>query len=531
MKDNRIKFDNEAVSLLKTGVDKLANAVKSTLGPSGKNVIIIKEDGTPSITKDGVSVAKAINLEDKFENAGAQIVKEVAEKTLKNIGDNTTTATVLAQSFINNGLKKINKFSLIRRSNGSKALDMKKGIDLAVGKVVECLKAQSKTITKDSPELLNVAKISANNDTKVAEMVVEAFKHTGNDGIILLETIDDVETEVEYVDGVQYDRGFLKEFFVNDTEKRICRLENPYILFYFGRMADTEILSQAFSFAFQQSRPLVVIAKDVYGNAIYNMEYNKQQCLAIQADGTAGYKRKYMEDLAVVTGGGVFDERDIFDVKKLGQCDTVIADEFKTIFIGGRGNEEEIEKQAQLVRKQAEDTKDEYIKQIIKKRLARIKGGVATIKIGGYTEIEKKEKYDRFDDSVCATRAALKDGVVVGGGMAYIKCIDKLKELKRYFPSSYKDAFNVTISAIQEPFKQIVRNCGKNPDKILNEVLKYEGDYVGYNGLTDSIENLTSEGIIDATGAVINAIENAASIAGLFLTTECIVNNEQGSLI
>lgn len=531
MKDNRVKFENDAVALLKSGVDKLANAVKSTLGPSGKNVIIIKEDGTPSITKDGVSVAKSINLENPFENAGAQIVKEVAEKTLKNIGDNTTTATVLAQSLINNGLKKINKFSFIKRSNGSKALDMKKGIDIAVSKVVECLKEQSKHISKDSPELFNVAKISANNDTEVAKIVVEAFKHTGEDGIILLETVDNFETEVEYVDGVQYDRGFLKEFFVNDTEKRICRLENPYILFYYGRMADTEILAQAFNLAFQQSRPLVVIAKDVYGNAIYNMECNRQQCLAIQADGTAGYKRKYMEDLAVVTGGGVFDERDIFDASKLGQCDTVIADEFKTVFIGGKGNEEEIEKQAQLVRKQVADTKDEFIKNIIKKRLARIKGGVATIKIGGYTEIEKKEKYDRFDDSVCATRAALKDGVVVGGGMAYINCIEKLKSLMHYLPSSYKDAFNVTISAIQEPFKQIVRNCGKDENKILREVLRYEGDYIGYNGLTDSIENLTNEGIIDATGAAINAIENAASIAGLFLTTECIVNNEQGPFI
>lgn len=525
MKDNRIKFDNEAVSLLKTGVDKLANAVKSTLGPSGKNVIIIKEDGTPSITKDGVSVAKSINLENKFENAGAQIVKEVAEKTLKNIGDNTTTATVLAQALINNGLKKINKFSLIKRSNGNEALDMKKGIDLAVNKVVECLKSQSKEITKDSPELLNVAKISANNDLKVAETVVEAFKHTGEDGIILLETVDSTETEVEYVDGVQIHSGFIKEFFMNDAETRTCKLENPYILFYNGRLCTETILVPSLSFALKNNRPLVVFAKKICGQALQIMQFNSSKSCGVEIDGVGLFKRYHLDDLAVVTGGKVYEENAIYEENMLGECDEFICHDNDSIIIGGRGNKALIDKQADSVRKLCNDITDEYLRETYKKRLARIKGGVATIKIGGHTEIEKKEKYDRFDDSVCAARAALKDGIVIGGGIAYIKCIDKLKELKRYLPSTYKDAFNVTILAIQEPFKQIVRNCGKNADKTLKEVLKYKGNYIGYNGLTDSIENLVSAGIIDATGAVINAIENAASIAGLFLTTECIVNN------
>jgi len=531
MKDNKIKFDNDAVTLLKSGVDKLANAVKSTLGPSGKNVIIIKEDGTPSITKDGVSVAKSINLENKFENAGAQIVKEVAEKTLKNIGDNTTTATVLAQALIDNGLKKINRFSLRKKSNGSRALDMKKGVDLAVNKVVELLKAQSRTITKDSPELLNVARISANNDTKVAETVVEAFKHTGEDGIILLDVVDSTETEVEYVDGVQVQSGFLKECFISNPETRTCTLENPYILFYNGRLCTKTILEPSFSFALSHNRPFVVFAKKICGEALQILQFNSLKCCAVEIDGVHIFKKYHLDDLAVVTGGKVYEENDIYQEGMLGECTEFICHDNDSIIIGGKGDKELIDRQADSVRKLCNDITDDDLKKVYKKRLARIKGGVATIKIGGYTEIEKKEKYDRFDDSVCATRAALKDGVVVGGGMAYIRCIDKLRDFMCYLPSTYKDAFNVTISAIQEPFKQIVRNCGKDENKILREVLKYEGDYIGYNGLTDSIENLVSEGIIDATGAVINAIENAASIAGLFLTTECIVDNEQSSLI
>ena len=524
MKDNKIKYSKDAVMLLKNGVDKLANAVKSTLGPSGKNVIII-ENNKPKITKDGVSVAKSVNLEDIYENAGAQIVKEVAEKTLKNVGDNTTTATVLAQSMIELGIKAMLK--------GVNPIDLKNGIDLTVKKVVEILQNYSIDINKNSQELLQVATISANNDNEVGSIVCDAIKKIGEDGIITIEESEEIKTEVDYVDGVQYDRGFLNEFFVNNNEKRICRLENPYILFYYGRMADTEMLAKAFNVAFQQSRPLVVIAKDVYGNAIYNMEYNKHQCLAIQADGTAGYKKKYMEDLAVVTGGGVFEERDIFDANKLGQCDTVIAYEYKTIFIGGKGKEDEIERQAQLVRKQIEETKDEYIKQIIKKRLARIKGGIATIKVGGYTDLEKKEKYDRFDDAVCAAQAALKEGVIVGGGVAYFKAVDSLYFLKP-LTKGERIGVGIVCESLLAPIRQIIRNCGKNDKKILKQLMKVDNFDFGYNARSNKIEDLKEAGIIDATMAVRVALENAASIAGLFLTTECIVNNnndEQSTFI
>ena len=505
----------------------MANAVKSTLGPSGKNVIII-EDGKPKITKDGVSVAKAVNLENPFENAGAQIVKEVAEKTLKNVGDNTTTATVLAQALINNGLEYINKKSLFdkifKKSNGSKVIELKKGIDLAVSIITDELKKQSKKITKNSKQLLQVATISANNDIDVAKVVVEAFKHTGEDGIILLEETDSVETDVEYVDGVQLLSGFIKEDFMNDAEERVCKFDNPYILFYNGRLSSNTILLPSLSFALEQQRPLVVFAKKFCGEAFNLMKFNSKSCCAVEIDGVGIFKKYHLEDLAIVTGGKVYDENDIYQENMLGSCDEFICHDNDTVIIGGKGDKELIDKQADSVRKLCNDIADATVKETYKKRLARIKGGVATIKIGGYTDIERKEKYDRFDDSVCATRAALKEGVIVGGGMAYINCIYKLIE-ERANNKKYKDAFDVVIDTIQEPFRLIVKNCGDNDDDALIDSLNSGYGY-GYNGVTGKIENLFEQGIIDATMSVRVAIENAASIAGLFLTTECIVNNE-----
>lgn len=528
MKDNRVKFENDAVALLKSGVDKLANAVKSTLGPSGKNVIII-ENQKPKITKDGVSVAKAVNLEDVYENAGAQIVKEVAEKTLKNVGDNTTTATVLAQALINNGLESINKRTLFERlfnkSNGSKVIKMKKGIDLAVSIVIEELKKQAKKINKNSKQLLQVATISANNDIEVAKVVVDAFKHTGEDGIILIDEVDSAETDVEYVDGVQLPSGFFKEFFINDAETRTCKLENPYILFYNGRLCTETILLPSLSYALEKDRPLVVFAKKICGEAQHIMSFNSSKCCGVEIDGVGIFKKYHLDDLAVVTGGKVYDENDIYEEGMLGQCDEFICHDNDTIIIGGKGDKELIEKQADSVRKLVKDITDETLKETYKKRLARIKGGVATIKVGGYTDIERREKYDRFDDAVCATRAALQEGVVVGGGMAYINCIKRLIE-ERYKHKEYKEAFDVVIDALQEPFRLIVKNCGANDDIALIDSIDAGYGY-GYNGISGKVENLFELGIIDAAMAVRCAIENAASIAGLFLTTECIVDNNE----
>lgn len=535
MKDNRVKFENDAVALLKSGVDKLANAVKSTLGPSGKNVIIIESNGKPVITKDGVSVAKAVDLDNPFENAGAHIIQEVAAKTLKNVGDNTTTATVLAQSLINNGLEVVNRKSLfdrlLKRSNGSKVVNMKKGIDFAVSVITKEIKKQSIKVKKGSDRLLQIATVSANNDKSVGEVVFDALNKVTEDGVINIEICDNTTTEIEYTDGVQIDSGYISEDFMNDKANRICVLDNCYILYYYGGLTTTKLLVRAMEHALSCNCKLLVVAKDIYGEALQTMRYNASNCCGIKIDGSGIFKRYNMDDLAVVTGGRVFEENEIFESPAdLGFCKRVVIKDENTIFFEGNGDEKIIEEKAASVRQQVKDISDNEIKDIYKKRLARIKGGVVTIKVGGYTDIEKKEKYDRFDDSVCATRAALKEGIVVGGGMAYIKCIYALMEA-RASHKEYKDAINVVINAIQEPFRQIVRNCGEDDNDKLIDAINAGNNY-GYNGITNKIENMFESGIIDASMAVRVAIENAASIAGLFLTTSCIVNNyEQGAFI
>lgn len=523
MKDNRIKFDNEAVSLLKTGVDKLANAVKSTLGPSGKNVIIINGNGKPTITKDGVSVAKAVDLDDPFENAGAHIIQEVAAKTLKNVGDNTTTATVLAQSMIDNGLKYISK--------GNNPIDVKKGIDNAVKYVIDELKNKAIKVTKDSDKLLQISTVSANNDASVGKVVCEALNKVTEDGVVNLEISEGTTTEVEYTDGVQLESGFISEDFMNDKANRLCVLDNCYILYYYGGLTTTKLFVKVLEFALENNCKLLVIAKDIYGQALQTMRYNSENCCGIKVDGSGIFKRYNMEDLAIVTGGKVFEESDIFESPgDLGFCKRVVVKDETTILFDGAGDEKNIEEKAASVRKQIEDIDDEEIKKIYKKRLARIKGGVATIKVGGYTDIEKKEKYDRFDDSISSARAALKEGAIDGGGVFYARMSESIKSMVTNNVSE-KIGVDIVANALREPLRQILINCGKSPDLYYDKVINSKEGF-GYNGMTGEIENLRKAGIYDAAMATRIAIENAASIAGLFLTTECIVNNyEQGAFI
>ena len=518
----QIFFDIEARNKMKKGVDILANAVKVTLGPKGRNVVLEKKFGAPSVTKDGVTVAKEIELEDPIENMGAQMVKEVASKTADIAGDGTTTATVLAQSIISEGLKNV--------AAGANPMDLKRGIDKAVAKVVENLSAQSQTIGNDSRKIEQVASISANNDNTIGKLIAQAFGKVGKEGVITVEEAKGTDTTVDVVEGMQFDRGYISPYFVTNSEKMEAELQNPYILIYDKKISAMKDILHILEKVAQSGRPLLIIAEDLEGEALATLVVNKLRgtikVAAVKAPGFGDRRKEMLQDIAILTKGIVISEEQGYkleaaDLSYLGSAASVTIDKDNTTVVGGKGKKEDIVARVSQIKAQIEVTTSDYDKEKLQERLAKLSGGVAVLYVGAATEVEMKEKKDRVDDALHATRAAVEEGIVPGGGVAYIRAIESLEKLKG---ANEDETTGIAIvkRAIEEPLRQIVVNSGIEGSIVVQKVKEGKADY-GFNARTEVYENLLKAGVIDPTKVTRIALENAASIAGMLLTTECVI--------
>jgi len=521
-----IKFNIKAREELKKGVDELANAVKVTLGPKGRNVIIEKKFGAPHITKDGVSVAKEIELEDPFQNMGAQLVKEVASKTGDDAGDGTTTATVLAQAIINVGLKNV--------AAGANPIDLKRGIDKAVAKVVEGIKAQSQEVDDDLEKIENVARVSANNDAEIGQLIAEAMRKVKKEGVITIEEAKGTDTTVKVVEGMQFDRGYISPYFVTNTEKMECEMDSPYILIYDKKISVLKDMLPILEAAAQSGRPLLIIAEDVDSEALATLVVNRLRgslkICAVKAPGFGDRRKEMLEDIAILTHGVVISEDkglklDMATIDMLGTAEKVTVDKENTTIVNGNGDKELIAERVAQIKAQIEKTTSDYDREKLHERLAKLAGGVAVLYVGAPSEVEMKEKKDRVDDALSATRAAVTEGIVPGGGVAYIRCVEALEGLQGDNEDE-NTGIQIVKRAIEEPLRQIVANAGLEGAIIVQNVKDGKGDY-GYNARTDKYENFFESGVIDPAKVTRVALENAASIAGMFLTTECVISEKK----
>jgi chaperonin GroEL len=517
-----IKFDMEARDQLKSGIDQLANAVKITLGPKGRNVIIEKKFGAPQVTKDGVTVAKEIDLEDPFENVGAQMVKEVASKTNDDAGDGTTTATVLAQSIVTVGLKNV--------TAGANPMDLKRGIDKAVIEVVKSLESQSQSVGDDIQKIEQVAAISANNEASIGALIAEAMSKVKKEGVITIEESKSSDTYVDVVEGMQFDRGYISPYFVTDTEKMEAVLENPYILIHDKKISTMKDLLPVLEATAQSGRPLMIIAEDVDAEALATLVVNKLRgslkIAAVKAPGFGDRRKEMLEDIAILTGGTVIsDEKGLkleaTELEMLGSAEKISIDKENTIVVNGAGEKAMIDARVGQIKKQIENTTSDYDREKLQERLAKLAGGVAVIYVGAASEVEMKSKKDLTDDALSATRAAVEEGIIPGGGVAYLRSIEKLVKFKG---SNEDENTGIAIvrRALEEPLRQIVENAGLEGSVVVRAISDGKGDY-GYNAHTEKFENLFKAGVIDPTKVARIALENAASIAGMFLTTECAI--------
>ena len=517
-----IKFDIKAREELKKGVDQLSDAVKVTLGPKGRNVIVDKKYGAPHITKDGVTVAREVELEDEFQNIGAQLVKEVASKTNDDAGDGTTTATVLAQAIITEGLKNV--------AAGANPMDVKRGIDKAVKAVVEGIKAQAQEVGDDFGKIENVARISANNDDAIGQLIAEAMKKVKQDGVITVEEAKGTETRVDVVEGMQFDRGYISPYFVTNADKMACEMERPYILIFDKKISGLKDILPLLQGAVQAHRPMLIIAEDVDGEALASLVVNRLrgslEVCAVKAPGFGDRRKEMLQDIAILTGGTVISEETGLTLEKttlemLGTAEKVTVDKENTTIVNGAGNKDQIADRIAQIRVQIENTKSTYDKEKLQERLAKLSGGVAVLYIGAPSEVEMKEKKDRVDDALSATRAAVAEGIVPGGGTAYIRCLKALEGMKGDNDDE-TTGIHIIQRAIEEPLRQIVANAGLEGAVVVNRVKEGQGDF-GYNARTEEFENLFEAGVIDPAKVARVALENAASIAGMFLTTECVI--------
>ena len=519
----QIFFDIEARNKMKKGVDTLANAVKVTLGPKGRNVVIEKKFGAPAVTKDGVTVAKEIELEDPIENMGAQMVKEVASKTADLAGDGTTTATVLAQSIIAEGLKMV--------AAGANPMDLKRGIDKAVSLVVESLKSQSQTVGSDSKKIQQVATISANNDETIGKLIAEAFTKVGKEGVITVEEAKGTDTTVDVVEGMQFDRGYISPYFVTNSEKMEAELQNPYILIYDKKISNMKDILHILEKVAQGGRPLLIIAEDLEGEALATLVVNKLRgtlkVAAVKAPGFGDRRKEMLQDIAILTKGIVISEEQGYklenaDLSYLGQATSVTIDKDNTTIVGGKGKKEDITARVNQIKAQIETTTSDYDKEKLQERLAKLSGGVAVLYVGAATEVEMKEKKDRVDDALHATRAAVEEGIVPGGGVAYIRAIESLEAKVRGQIADEQTGMAIVRRALEEPVRILTANAGIDGSIVVQKIKEGKGDY-GFNARTEEYENLFKAGVIDPTKVSRVALENAASIAGMLLTTEAVV--------
>ena len=517
-----IKFNKDARELLKSGVDQLADAVKVTLGPKGRNVVIGKKFGAPQITKDGVTVAKEIELEDSFENSGAQLVKSVASKTGDDAGDGTTTATILTQAIVTEGLKNV--------AAGANPMDLKRGIDKAVNKVVDFIKESAEIVGDNYDKIEQVATVSANNDPEIGKLLADAMRKVSKDGVITIEESKTRDTNIDVVEGMQFDRGYLSSYFVTDTDKMEVLMENPYILIYEKKISNVKDFLPILQPAAESGRPLLVIAEDVDSEALTTLVVNRLRgglkICAVKAPGFGDRRKAMLEDIAVLTGGVVISEDkgltlDKATLEMLGSAKKVTISKDFTTIVDGAGSKENIAERVNAIKSEIANTKSQYDKEKLQERLAKLAGGVAVLYVGANSEVEMKEKKDRVDDALCATRAATEEGVVVGGGTTYIRAQEVLKDLTGENPDE-QTGINIVCRAIEEPLRQIVYNAGGEGAVVVNKVREGKGDF-GYNARRDQYEDLRAAGVIDPAKVSRVALENAASIAGMFLTTECIV--------
>jgi chaperonin GroEL len=521
----QIFFEIEARNKMKKGVDTLANAVKVTLGPKGRNVVIEKKFGAPQVTKDGVTVAKEIELEEPIENMGAQMVKEVASKTADIAGDGTTTATVLAQSIINEGLRNV--------AAGANPMDLKRGIDKAVAAVVENLKKQSVTVGNDNSKIEQVASISANNDESIGKLIAEAMAKVGKEGVITVEEAKGTDTTVEVVEGMQFDRGYVSPYFVTNSEKMEADLQNPYILIYDKKISTMKDILHILEKVAQSGRPLLIISEDLEGEALATLVVNKLRgtlkVAAVKAPGFGDRRKEMLQDIAVLTKGIVISEEQGYklenvDLSYLGEAAAVTIDKDNTTIVGGKGDKKDIDARVNQIKAQIESTTSDYDKEKLQERLAKLSGGVAVLYVGAATEVEMKEKKDRVDDALHATRAAVEEGIVPGGGVAYIRAIDSLEKLKGV-NADETTGVQIVKRAVEEPLRQIVINSGIEGSIVVQKIKEGKGDF-GFNARTEVYENLLAAGVIDPTKVTRIALENAASIAGMLLTTECVISDK-----
>ena len=517
-----IKFDVDAREQLKQGVDQLANAVKVTLGPKGRNVVIEKKFGAPQITKDGVTVAKEIELEDKFQNTGAQLVKSVASKTGDDAGDGTTTATILTQAIVTEGLKNV--------TAGANPLDLKRGIDKAVNAVVDYIKENAEVVNDNYDKIEQVATVSANNDPEIGKLIADAMRKVSKDGVITIEESKSRDTYINVVEGMQFDRGYLSGYFVTDSDKMECVMDNPYILIYDKKISNIKDFLPILQPAAESGRPLLVIAEDVDSEALTTLVVNRLRgglkICAVKAPGFGDRRKAMLEDIAVLTGGVVISEEKGLKLEQatlemLGTCDKVTVSKDNTTIVKGAGHKELIADRIAQIKNEIANTTSSYDKEKLQERLAKMAGGVAVLYVGANSEVEMKEKKDRVDDALCATRAAIEEGVVVGGGTTYIRALEALKNVKGE-NADEQTGVNIVERAIEEPLRQIVRNAGGEGAVVVQKVREGEGDY-GYNARKDVYEDLRAAGVIDPAKVERVALENAASIAGMFLTTECLI--------
>jgi chaperonin GroEL len=521
-----IKFNIDARTEMKVGVDALANAVKVTLGPKGRNVVIDKKYGAPQITKDGVTVAKEIELEDRFANMGAQMVKEVASKTGDQAGDGTTTATVLAQAIINVGLKNV--------TAGANPMDLKRGIDKAVAEVVKSLKAQSQSVGDDTTKIEQVATISANNDTEIGKLIALAMGKVKKEGVITVEEAKGTDTEVKVVEGMQFDRGYISPYFMTNPEKMEAVLDSPLILITDKKISSMKDLMPVLEPVAQSGKALLIIAEDVDGEALATLVVNRLRgtlkIAAVKAPGFGDRRKEMLEDIAILTGGTVISEEkglrlDAATIDMLGRAEKISIDKENTTIVNGAGEKEAIDKRVGQIRKQMETTTSDYDREKLQERLAKLAGGVAVLYVGAASEMEMKEKKDRVDDALSATRAAVEEGIVPGGGVAYIRSIDAIKDLKGENEDE-TTGIEIIARAIEEPLRMIVENAGVEGSIVVQKVKEGKGDF-GYNARTDKYEHLLKVGVIDPTKVARVALENAASVAGMFLTTECVLADKK----
>ena len=517
-----ILFNIDARDQLKKGIDTLANAVKVTLGPKGRNVIIEKKFGAPHITKDGVTVAKEVELSDAYQNTGAQLVKEVASKTGDDAGDGTTTATVLAQAIVAEGLKNV--------TAGASPMDIKRGIDKAVAKVVDSIKSQAEKVGDNYDKIEQVASVSANNDPVIGKLIADAMRKVSKDGVITIEEAKGTDTTIGVVEGMQFDRGYLSAYFVTNTEKMECEMEKPYILIYDKKISNLKDFLPILEPAVQTGRPLLVIAEDVDSEALTTLVVNRLRSqlkiCAVKAPGFGDRRKEMLEDIAVLTGGVVISEEkglklEQATIEMLGTADKITVSKDNTTIVNGAGDKQNIKERCEQIKAQIAATKSDYDKEKLQERLAKLSGGVAVLYVGAASEVEMKEKKDRVDDALRATRAAIEEGIVPGGGVAYIRALDALEGFKG---DNIDETTGVDIikRAIEEPLRQIVANAGKEGAVVVQKVRESKGDY-GYNARTDVYENLHAAGVVDPAKVARVALENAASIASMFLTTECVI--------